>query len=88
MGNRLSPLLANIFMDDLERPALSSRVLYFGRYIDDIFIVENSRATLRQTLGHLNSALPSIVDIRISLAGWTFTTPEYENQNIRKSGQQ
>lgn len=60
MGSRLAPLLAIIFMDCLERPALSTRVLYFGRYIDDIFAVGKSSTTLRQTLGRLNSAFPTI----------------------------
>ncbi|XGW28958.1 hypothetical protein V3C99_008620 [Haemonchus contortus] len=60
MGSRLAPLLAIVFMDNLERPALSSDVLYFGRYIDDIFIVGKSRTTLRQTFGRLNKRCQSI----------------------------
>ncbi|KAK6017298.1 hypothetical protein OSTOST_17183, partial [Ostertagia ostertagi] len=48
MGSRLAPLLAIVFMDSLERQALSSGILYFGRYIDDIFIVGKTRAALRE----------------------------------------
>ncbi|KAK6009798.1 hypothetical protein OSTOST_25244, partial [Ostertagia ostertagi] len=60
MGSRLAPLLAIVFMDSLERQALSSGILYFGRYIDDIFIVGKTRAALRETFSKLNSAHESI----------------------------
>ncbi len=45
MGNRLSPIFANIFMEDLEEKVLAgTRILpkIYCRFVDDIFILYNS----------------------------------------------
>ncbi|EYB87652.1 hypothetical protein Y032_0259g497 [Ancylostoma ceylanicum] len=60
MGSRLAPLLAIVFMDSLEKAALPPEVQYYGRYIDDIFIVGKLRQTLRKTFLRLSSASASI----------------------------
>lgn len=43
-------------LNSLERAALPPEVQYYVQYIDDVFIVGNSRKTLRQTFARLISA--------------------------------
>lgn len=61
MGSKLSPLLANIFMCDLEEKLKSSRLFpsLWYRYVDDIFCVVNARS-LKNLEDFLNSQHPSI----------------------------
>ncbi|EYC18882.1 hypothetical protein Y032_0026g1425 [Ancylostoma ceylanicum] len=60
MGSRIAPLLAIIFLDSIEKRALRRGIIYYKRYIDDIFIVARSRCSLRKTLQNLNSANDNI----------------------------
>ena len=55
MGNRLAPLLAVLFMDSFEKSCLTTSVLYYLRYIDDIIVIAKSRAGLRHVFNALNS---------------------------------
>lgn len=59
MGSPLSPVIANIYMEDFETKALAAADLKpksWFRYVDDTFVVwSHGRQTLEQFLVHLNS---------------------------------
>ncbi len=64
MGGRLSPILANIYMENLEYAVLCTAPaipkLYF-RYVDDVFVLWNEeQGSHRQFLDRLNQQHPSI----------------------------
>ena len=63
MGNCLSPILANIYMEYYET-RLASAILpentLWLRYVDDIFCKWKSSYDLNATLQHLNNLVPSI----------------------------
>ncbi|XP_062703744.1 uncharacterized protein LOC134286184 [Aedes albopictus] len=56
MGSKLSPLLANLFMSDLENKALKEKLFprVWWRYVDDVFAPVKERY-VDQTLAMLNS---------------------------------
>ncbi len=64
MGSRLSPILANIFMEEVETSVLTSlciRPKLYVRYVDDIFIIYDSQILqLQQLLLIFNSQHPDI----------------------------
>jgi hypothetical protein len=59
MGSPLSPVIANIFMEDFEQKALESAPLKpkcWFRYVDDTFVIwQHRRETLDAFLNHLNT---------------------------------
>jgi hypothetical protein len=64
MGTPLSPAIADFFMEDFEKKALSTaprRPKCFFRYVDDSFLVwPHGTAALQEFLKHMNSQHPSI----------------------------
>ena len=64
MGSPLSPIIANIFMENFEEKALESAPLQprlWLRYVDDTFIIwPHDRHHLKDFLNHLNSQHPDI----------------------------
>jgi hypothetical protein len=64
MGNSLSPIVSNIFMEHFEKLALDSapyKPSLWLRFVDDIFVVwPYGPERLYNFLGHLNSLRPSI----------------------------
>ena len=62
MGSPVSPVMANLVMEDLEKRALSTSIVqpcFWKRYVDDVCAAVNS--SLVQTLQHhLNNIEPSI----------------------------
>ena len=63
MGNPLSPLLANIYMDFYETihlPKICSSPLPWYRYVDDVLCCWNSNSDPKLFLEKLNSLVPSI----------------------------
>ncbi len=64
MGGRLSPIMANLFMENLEHEVLCSSLKVpriFFRYVDDIFLVwDESLGSHRDFLAELNSQHPDI----------------------------
>ncbi len=65
MGGRLSPILANLYMENLEYKVLCSPIplpkLYF-RYVDDIVLLwDEKKGCYRDFLAALNSQHPSII---------------------------
>ncbi|EYC21534.1 hypothetical protein Y032_0988g3301 [Ancylostoma ceylanicum] len=55
MGIRIAPLLAIVFLDHIEKASLTKGILFYKRYIDDVFAIGSSRSTLISTLTELNS---------------------------------
>lgn len=62
MGKAYSPTLANIYLDSLDRLATQNiKVVFYGRYIDDIFIIFNGSSDELKSLERtLNSFIPQI----------------------------
>ncbi|CAJ0965705.1 unnamed protein product [Ranitomeya imitator] len=67
MGSNMAPPYANIFMDHFEltyvytHPSFMSHVIYWRRYIDDVFLIWTSDVeTLCNFHGDLNSCLPGL----------------------------
>ncbi|EYC31017.1 hypothetical protein Y032_0004g1904 [Ancylostoma ceylanicum] len=46
MGLRLAPLLAIVYLDRIERKSLTTGVVFYKRYIDDVFVVDSSPEVL------------------------------------------
>ena len=65
MGSPLSPIIANLFMEDLEQRAIQSAPLQpklWVRYVDDTFVIwTHGKEELRAFHEHLNRQCPSIV---------------------------
>ncbi|EYC06584.1 hypothetical protein Y032_0075g972 [Ancylostoma ceylanicum] len=55
MGNRIAPLLAIIFLDQIEKMSLTSGILLYKRYIDDVFVVGTTGMEVEATLDRLNA---------------------------------
>ena len=76
MGNPLGPLFANVFMAELESKNMdrlkSLGVVFWIRYVDDIFAILKSETCAEQVLSHLN-----IVHSNIK-----FTTEVEKNNSI------
>ncbi|EYC24834.1 hypothetical protein Y032_0013g2128 [Ancylostoma ceylanicum] len=60
MGLRISPLLAVIYMDRIERKSLNSGIVFYKRYIDDVFVIGSADSDLNMLLGSLNTCDPNI----------------------------
>jgi hypothetical protein len=64
MGNSLSPVVSNIFMEHFEEIALYTadyKPAKWLRYVDDTFMVwQHGPARLQQFLHHLNNVRPTI----------------------------
>ena len=63
MGNPLSPLLSNLYMEFFERqhlPAIVHFPLHWFRYVDDILVVLPGGIDVNQLLNGLNGRVPSI----------------------------
>ena len=72
MGNPLSPVLSNLYMEFFEAKILSRilpRNIYWFRYVDDIFCIWPKSENLQNFLAALNNLVPSI----------RFTLEEEEN---------
>ena len=67
MGSPVSPLTANIFMEDFERKALSSYPnppRFWGRYVDDtMFIIK--KCEIENITNHINALHPAIIKFTI-----------------------
>ncbi len=62
MGSPVSPLVANLFMEDFEERALSSYPhppRFWGRYVDDTFVIIEKEHIIPFT-NHINSLHPAI----------------------------
>ena len=64
MGNPLGPLFANIFMAELEKQHMdeikSLSVLFWIRYVDDIFVTLKSHSDANEIQNYLNKIHPNI----------------------------
>nr|CDJ92689.1 reverse transcriptase [Haemonchus contortus] len=54
MGKRVAPVLAVIFLDHIEKSSLTSGIVFYKRYIDDVFVIGTTE-DLVETLKRLNS---------------------------------
>ena len=76
MGNPLGPLFANMFMAELEKLNIDSLrvlgVLFWIRYVDDIFVILRSKSCAEKVQGYLNGIHPNI----------KFTTEHEKNHSI------
>ncbi|XGW17770.1 hypothetical protein V3C99_002395 [Haemonchus contortus] len=50
VSNRIAPVLAVIFLDHIEKSSLTSGILYWKRYIDDVFITGTTGEDLVEAL--------------------------------------
>jgi RNA-directed DNA polymerase len=64
-GGPLSPLLANIMLDDLDRE-LEARGLRFARYADDFLIFVRSRSAAERILRTITRFIEGHLDLRIN----------------------
>jgi len=64
-GGPLSPLLANIMLDDLDRE-LEARGLRFARYADDFLIFVRSRSAAERILRTITRFIEGQLDLRIN----------------------
>ncbi|EYC30718.1 hypothetical protein Y032_0004g1730 [Ancylostoma ceylanicum] len=55
MGLRISPLLAVIYLDCIERRSLVTGILFYKRYIDDVFVIGSTASDLHTMIENLNS---------------------------------
>ncbi|EYC29326.1 hypothetical protein Y032_0006g2917 [Ancylostoma ceylanicum] len=55
MGIRIAPLLAIVFLDHIEKASLTKGIIFYKRYIDDVFVIGSSFSALTSTLAKLNS---------------------------------
>ncbi|EYB99268.1 hypothetical protein Y032_0123g1109 [Ancylostoma ceylanicum] len=55
MGIRIAPLLAIVFLDHIEKASLSNGIIFYKRYIDDVFAIGSSFSVVNSTLAKLNS---------------------------------
>jgi hypothetical protein len=62
MGSNVSPILAIVFMDSLERIAIQSSTLigFYSRYVDDIFCLGKDQETANTFKDIMNGQHPSI----------------------------
>ncbi|CAF3761680.1 unnamed protein product [Rotaria socialis] len=64
MGSPLAPLLAEIFLQEFERKNSSLLqelwIVYWKRYVDDIFVLLNSQFTTKHVCAELSKCHPSI----------------------------
>ena len=62
MGNSLGPILANIFMAQLEETKIvdESYPKFYRRYVDDTFCLFNQKEDANNFLEHINKLHPSI----------------------------
>ena len=62
MGSPVSPIVANLFMEDFERKALASftaAIKFWGRYVDDTLVIIKKRL-IESFTAHINSQHPAI----------------------------
>ncbi|EYC20233.1 hypothetical protein Y032_0022g522 [Ancylostoma ceylanicum] len=55
MGFRNASLLAIVFLDHMEKASLSNGIIFYKRYIDDVFAIGSSFSVVTSTLAKLNS---------------------------------
>ncbi|CAH8568118.1 unnamed protein product [Dicrocoelium dendriticum] len=63
MGSPLGPLLADVFMSKLENNYLNGvidKLVYYGRYVDDIFCISDSHLCTDELVRQFNSAHANI----------------------------
>ncbi|EYC25440.1 hypothetical protein Y032_0012g1893 [Ancylostoma ceylanicum] len=54
MGLRISPLLAIVYLNRIERKSLISGILFYKRYVDDVFVISSNDEELHTMLENLN----------------------------------
>nr|VZI08479.1 unnamed protein product [Spirometra erinaceieuropaei] len=63
MGSTLGPLLANVFMDKVEKTRLQDAIndlVFYGRYVDDTFCLADGTSDIDDLVQKFNSAHPSL----------------------------
>ncbi|EYC26201.1 hypothetical protein Y032_0010g1015 [Ancylostoma ceylanicum] len=55
MENRTAPLMAIIFLDHMERISLTSGIVLYKCYTDDVFKIKRTEEKVRRTLKCLNA---------------------------------
>ncbi|EYC07844.1 hypothetical protein Y032_0068g163 [Ancylostoma ceylanicum] len=55
MAIRIASLLAIVFLDHIEKASLKKGILFYKRYIHDVFAIGSSLSVLTSTLAELNS---------------------------------
>ncbi|EYC13496.1 hypothetical protein Y032_0043g749 [Ancylostoma ceylanicum] len=60
LGNRIAPILAIIFLDYVERMTLTSGILLYKKYIDDVFVMGTTEVEVGTLFEKLNSFDPNV----------------------------
>ncbi|EYB87784.1 hypothetical protein Y032_0257g399 [Ancylostoma ceylanicum] len=60
MGSCIAPILAITFLDHIERASLTSEILHYKRYIDDVFVIRTTEMEVEATLEKLNLFDPHV----------------------------
>ncbi|VDO88168.1 unnamed protein product [Heligmosomoides polygyrus] len=60
IGLRIAPLLAIVYMDRIGRRSLTQGIVFYKRYLDDVFVIGSTALDLDTTLDNLNSCDPNI----------------------------
>ena len=62
MGNKLAPMLAIVYMNDIENKIINElrSISFWVRYIDDIYVIINNNCTCEKLLETCNAQNPAI----------------------------
>ncbi|EYC29660.1 hypothetical protein Y032_0006g3106 [Ancylostoma ceylanicum] len=55
LGIRIAPLLAIVYLDHIEKTSLTAGILFYERYVDDVFVTGTTPSELAVTITNLKS---------------------------------
>jgi hypothetical protein len=87
MGSPLSSNIAEIFLQDLEQNRLKhllegNKIVYYNRYVDDIFIIYNQTKISPQTILEQFNAQHTSIDLQFTINEETVNQIAYLDLNL------